>query len=433
MRWLFIAVEIIRFLSIYWILHLFFSAFLERKNYKLRWLWVGALAHMAIFFALGVSDNYFINFAMSYTITFAIAIVFYKEWLVKLASFSIIFNFIGIMADLFVVAVTVSLTYTYLVAIDANIAGVMGLAVNAVIFAFILFFRKLFKGKRYYDSMKDLLTMTSFQLLSAITMITMFRLLAASEIPIAEYVIVLFILPALLFSSIFLFFQYNNAARRKELEMELIINKEMEQHRKMLIEQHERSLDEKSAIIHDYKSSIIHLSGVIDNPDIAKAYCKELVDSYSKQMYQYSFDVNNEVLNVILSKLKYDCEQHNITLDLKIRHSDFSLVKPVDTSNLFGNLFDNAISACCMMAAEDRWISVTMSSSEYFLHIEISNSKCNKIVETGSSFMSTKRDQRKKGSGISIIKAIAVKYKGGLNITHDKDSFTCNIFLSKVS
>ena len=426
-----VLIYIIRILSTYWIMHLFFSAFLERKNYRLTWMWLGALAYIVTFFALGISDNVFVNAISSYVIALAIAFVFYKEKLIKLAVFSLLLGFIGIMSDLFVGAIIVTVTYTYLADIGTILSvEIIGIVVNAVIFAFVLLFRKLFKGKRHYDSIRDLLTMTSFLLLSIITMLTVFRMLNIAQIPLAEHIMILFILPALLFSSILLFFQYNSAARRQELEMELTVNKEMERHRQTIIEQHERNIDEKNAIIHDYKNSIMHLTGIIKDPDAAIAYCNELSANYSKQLTQYTFDVNNEILNVILSKLKYDCEQHDIKLDLKIQHTDFSDIKPVDTSNLFGNLFDNAMAACYMMA-NDKWINVIMSGTEDFLYIEVSNSKCNEVIETSSGFLSTKRGQSKKGKGTDIIKSIALKYGGALNISYDDDSFTCNVFLNR--
>ena len=426
-----IAIEVIRILSIYWIIHLFFSGFLNRKNYRPIWFWVGALVNMSIFFALGISENVFVNFISSYVMIFAMAVVFYKEKLIKLAVFSVLFNFIGLMSDLFIGAIIITVTHIYAAEFGEYIRlEFVGLIINAVIFVFVMIFRKLFKGKRYYDSTWDLLTMAGFLILSAVTMLTVFRLLFVSEIPIAEHIAILFVLPALLFSSIIMFFQYNNAVRRKELEMELAVNKDTESHRQTIIRQHEKNIDEKNAILHDYKNSITHLAGIINNPEKALAYCNELSEKFLNQLDQYKFDVNNDILSVALGKLKYDCERNDIALDLKIQHTDFSPIKSVDTSSLFGNLFDNAVAAC-LLVSDKKWIHVIMSGTEDLLYVEVKNSRLNKIVETGGEFLSTKRNYDNKGSGVGIIKSIAEKYNGEISISYDDDSFTCFIFISK--
>ena len=102
----------------------------------------------------------------------------------------------------------------------------------------------------------------------------------------------------------------------------------------------------------------------------------------------------------------------------------------MDTSNLFGNLFDNAVAAVGSMPPKDRWINVTLSNKNRFVYIKVSNSKLNKIIVENNYYLSTKREYTQKGSGMGIIKSVVMQYGGIVNITHTDMSFSCDFCLN---
>ena len=425
---------VVRDLSMYWILHLFLSSYLERRCIRVSMGWVGAIAYVFAFtFLLGVNENLYFNAARTYIGFFIIAVLYYKERAFKLGVFTLIFHFIGLMSDLLVGAIITVIAHMYIaeIALNPQLQTIGSLVANTVILIFVLLFRKLFRGKHYNDSLKDLFFMSSFLTASAITMLMMFRLLAVAAMPVAEHIGILFLMPILLFTSIILFFQYDSAVKSKELEMELAVTKEMENNRQILIEQHEKNIDEKNTIIHDYKNSILHLTGIITQED-ALAFCNDLIEGYSKQLVSYKYNVNNDILSTILGKLKHDCEQNDICLDIQILHGDFSFIKPVDTSSLFGNAFDNAIAACIALP-QNRRISVIIAKMNNFAYVTVTNTKCNEVVVKDGELLSTKRKYFKKGYGVSRIKSIAMKYGGNVHIDHRETEFSCKIWLNSLS
>ena len=426
-----IIVDIVRNIIVYWALHLFFSGYLkQRDSYSVLLVLLGAIIYVSFFIMIGISDIFYLNAIRMLAGCFLIAALYYKDKLLKLVVFTILFHFIGIMADFSVGATITALAFTYIadVVYSPNVQVVGGLIASVVVFVFVYIFRKIFKDKHSYDSTKDLLFMSSFLILSSIITVAMFSLLSVATIPIVEYIILLFALPALLFSSILIFFQYNNAVKRKELEMELAVRKEMEHTHITLAKQHETNIEEKNALIHDFKNNIIHLSGIIIEPPVAITYCNELIESCSSQLASYKFSVNNEILSAILGKLKYDCEQCDVELNLKLLHQDFSFVKPLDTSSLFGNVFENAVTACKGMS-KNRWMKVVLSNKGNFVCIAVSNSKNNEIVVNDNHFLSTHRQYTKKGYGIKTIKSIASQYGGNACIEYTESDFTCIIWL----
>ncbi len=127
--------------------------------------------------------------------------------------------------------------------------------------------------------------------------------------------------------------------------------------------------------------------------------------------------------------MKYDCEQYEINLDLQILYRDFSFISPVGTSGLFGNLLDNAIEAC-RAREENRNVEVTLSKKNGFVYIKLANTYGNNVVAEQGAFLSTRRQYSEKGHGMDIIKSIAIRYKGDMNISFDNTYFTITIWLN---
>ena len=95
-------ITIIGTLLIYWALHMFFSGYLDQKKINKYMFCLGAIVYVEIFIARKSNVNFWINFTQSYMINLLFAIVFYNGMLFKKTVFAVIFQFIGLMADLFV-------------------------------------------------------------------------------------------------------------------------------------------------------------------------------------------------------------------------------------------------------------------------------------------------------------------------------------------
>jgi hypothetical protein len=415
---------------IYWIFQLFESNYLEKRNsYKIG-VWVTMIVFLTIYCFLTPSENTEINLFWLVFIYYISAIVCYKETLLKTLAFTLVFTSIFTAVEGSIMALYVTHFASLAMANDLITINIFWLCIYLFMFLVVFLLKHLHKDK---SSIHDPITLIFICCYSLLLSVAVGRIIAVmySDTPYSNFVLFLFFLLAVLFSNGLLFLLYNNFYRRKGLEIDLKINKEREENRDILFRQYEQNMEEKNQIIHDYKNHILHIQQVIDTPKIARIYCEELIGKYSIHLDYYRFNMENEILNTILGKLKYDCDQSGIQLDLQILYQNFSFISPADTSSLFGNLFDNALNACRTLP-ENKWIYVMISRKNDLIHISVSNSKSNEVKMHKHTILSTRRQYAKKGHGIDIIKAIVTKFQGDMSITYNSNDFTCTCWITTV-
>lgn len=134
------------------------------------------------------------------------------------------------------------------------------------------------------------------------------------------------------------------------------------------------------------------------------------------------------VQTALLNKVQ-ECKQNHIDLQMDMREVALEGYSEMDLLGLLYNLFDNAIEACEQMSdVKLRMIRFSCYRENQSLHIRILNSKSS-AKKTDSRFRTTKKDKKRHGVGLSIVKDIVKKYHGEMQIEEKADSFEVKVVL----
>ena len=113
-------------------------------------------------------------------------------------------------------------------------------------------------------------------------------------------------------------------------------------------------------------------------------------------------------------------------MDISASYSKNNTIRNVDICTILVNLLDNAIEACEKIDnSEDRYIKLSISSLGGMVVIKVENSCSQFVFDDGQivELKTTKNDSKSHGYGLKIVKAIANKYNGELEIRHDSKKF----------
>ena len=140
----------------------------------------------------------------------------------------------------------------------------------------------------------------------------------------------------------------------------------------------------------------------------------------------------NPVLNAILSERDLKAKEERISLTIfaeKFLKTDF--ISDADMISMFGNLLDNALEAAVKCSPENRRVNVKLfMGTTYFLIFRVENSFVGEVRREGSRLLSVKKDSKHHGLGIGIVKNLAEKYGGALNLENTENVFVATLTIS---
>lgn len=139
------------------------------------------------------------------------------------------------------------------------------------------------------------------------------------------------------------------------------------------------------------------------------------------------------VLNAILSERIIKAKEKGIILSLFIeKFLKLDFISDVDMISMFGNLLDNALEAAEKCSPQNRKVNLKLfMGSNFFLVFHIKNSYAVAAKKEGTRLLSTKADSSHHGLGIGIVKSLAEKYGGTLNLEEKGDLFITTLTISK--
>jgi hypothetical protein len=129
----------------------------------------------------------------------------------------------------------------------------------------------------------------------------------------------------------------------------------------------------------------------------------------------------NKLLDALISEKEKACAAKMVTLEAKLDVPEGIALEGLDLCSLFSNILDNAIQAASIVKDGDRKISLEAYLSAHRLSITASNTYDPKSPKENPSIGH--------GYGLQIIKSIAEKYNGGINVTTQDESFTISVWL----
>lgn len=137
----------------------------------------------------------------------------------------------------------------------------------------------------------------------------------------------------------------------------------------------------------------------------------------------------NYVAENIINKKKAEIERLNCDCELNMTFADNINIEMRDLSSLLNNLLDNAIEAVTydLGRGENKtaYIRGRVWTEDDMLVVELENSKCpeQEVQETEGKYISSKDEKDGHGYGLQIIRRIAEKYGGKMEIGSTENYF----------
>lgn len=168
---------------------------------------------------------------------------------------------------------------------------------------------------------------------------------------------------------------------------------------------------------HDFKNHLIALSGLMEKGEIENA--KKYLERFEQISQRMSFPVStgNTVVDALLGEKLAYAEDSGIHVELDAAVPPVVAIDDFDLCAVFSNALDNAIKACSTVKSQDKTLHIAARPNKGFFLIDISNSYEPGCVPKGS------------GIGLTVIRAIAEKYHGAVEITKERNLFCISMIL----
>lgn len=292
-----------------------------------------------------------------------------------------------------------------------------------LLFLYYVVFSRLWKKNSMRTMTQYILYLIMF--IYSIVNVVIIAVISDRENPIVLMIIV----SCVIFANMYLLFfiKFTDERNYYKLQVDMMEQQEKLQYANYVM-QSER-YREAVAILHDVDKHIkmveeLHRQNMEKE---ALGYTKQIRDMLKPLVpYQYS---NNPVLNCLLSDKKKAAEKLDITFDIDVLDADISFMKPMDITTLFGNLIDNALTAC-KDVGEGRYIGIHIKEYKEMISIRIENS-IELPVPISDGKIETER-KGKKGIGLLNVQRCVDKYEGNIIYKSKNQCLVCDIFLNRI-
>lgn len=226
----------------------------------------------------------------------------------------------------------------------------------------------------------------------------------------------------LLFSMIFIFISYEQAAVRNEelaeLRAEGQIQKIDEKYYQILKQQNENL----QTFAHDVKHHLSTISSLSDDAQI-----QQYVHSIYQDLEHYTVigKTKNKTLDIIISEYQALCALKHLTFETQIRTANLHFMEAAKLTALLTNLLDNAVEAA--EKCKDGKIYLSINRSDHFDVLTCINSCCVRPECHGSGFKTTKLDKKLHGYGTKSIAKIVKLYHGVMHHQYDEAQGTFKV------
>lgn len=190
----------------------------------------------------------------------------------------------------------------------------------------------------------------------------------------------------------------------------------------------EEKYNESVKILHDVNK---HLDMLKEIYELAKAeeawkYADE-IGQILKPLILHDY-ISNPILNIILNDKKRCACLHGIEVKMEIENIDLGFMEPTDITTVFGNLLDNAISACDTVFGKERFIHIKLSLYNDFIAVRIANTSRNIVKWNEGKPVSDKGKDH--GIGLINVENVIRRYNGSMLLEEKEGVFTCNIIFN---
>lgn len=222
---------------------------------------------------------------------------------------------------------------------------------------------------------------------------------------------------------------YNQRKNQAFLEMQLLVQKESDlaEYYKMLQIQYEN----QRILIHDIKKHLqsIDILNQQKEQDKITTYIHQLL--LSSDLKEASCLCDHKLLNSILCRYMYQCNDKRISFYTDIRSGSTNFIEDNDLTSLFCNLLDNAMEAAIHLP--DAFIELNISKRENtpLIMITLINScRKNPFSNQSGLLMTSKADKVNHGFGMKSIRKAVKKYNGNIQTYYNGTTLTFHTIIA---
>lgn len=234
----------------------------------------------------------------------------------------------------------------------------------------------------------------------------------------------------LLFSvNVLVFFLYDalSAAYERVMKSTIIEQEREYYHNQCLLMQ--EAAEKVRAFQHDMSNHFSVIDNLLQNgnDDKVSEYVHNLISRENSIPVAYSKTGNIAIDSIINYKLS-KATLYDITVSVDIIVPTEISVEIMDLSTILANLLDNALQAL-EKVKENKQLSVNIKYRKGVLLICISNTYNGIVKFENGEIITTKEKPREHGYGLRNVEAVAQKYDGVCNFTHDNTIFKADVLL----
>lgn len=192
----------------------------------------------------------------------------------------------------------------------------------------------------------------------------------------------------------------------------------------------EKQYNEITKIRHDmknYLSCALNLAKKSDDNKELIEYLKNLSENKIDSVVDY-VQINRRILSIIINSKIGVAKSKNINVRCVIM-SELKNISDIDIGILIANLFDNAIEACEKNKNKSEIVIKIWESGSYYC-IKIVNTVETDILINNPNLVTSKKNKKIHGIGISSVRDIVHKYNGIMNFEQKSDKFYVYISLN---
>lgn len=415
--------QVFNAVSAIYIYCLFFGAFSEKREFKLRNL---ALIGLAIIWSVVLifMPGSTIRSVLIIFMIICLSFTYYNNWYKNILLSLLVFCLPGLIE--IIVAMSFVMAGIDATQADKNIYLIIGTLVSKMLTFTCVCFIKAGKHKLGNISVWYYVTFTLLSLCSSLVAIIVLDYIYLNN-RLYMNVIAMISVWLLACASVLIFFVIDRINKLYIAEQNLFVSQKLLKEQKLHYEDIIEEQKYVAKIRHDIKNSLIGILAELNNDNHYQA---------KEKLNQIFEDINNSkseilcsdiALNTILTIKKNDALQKGIDFTCESHMSSVVQVDSIDLCVILGNALDNAIEACKYVENNKPRISVFISSQGSNLIISVKNTVSKRIDP--QTLITTKSDKKYHGFGMSRIKELAEQYDGNININCDDEDFEINIVI----
>lgn len=209
----------------------------------------------------------------------------------------------------------------------------------------------------------------------------------------------------------------NDSMHREVASMEELLRAERKQYE--LSRENIQLINEKC---HDLKHQVAALRTGASEESISEI-------EHAVMIYDSMVKTGNDVLDVILSEKKLQCESKNVQMTCMARGDLVSFMDSADVYSLFGNALSNAIEGAGNVSDEqNRCVSVNVRDIGNLLSVHVEN-YFDGALNMENGLPVTDKDKNYHGFGMQSMNRIARKYGGEMTVLAENHKFKLDVLI----